>query len=155
MKTTNKMNVENYNLSVEIKTTADKAYDAITHQIPLWWTEMFEGSSANVDDIFTIRFGDSIHKTMQVEELIPNSRAVWYVKDSLLNLPELNHQTEWIGTTIFWEIGQKENFTELKVTHIGLHPAVECYNICSAGWIQFISSLKLFLETGKGNPYKV
>lgn len=154
MKTINITDIENYNLSIEIKTTADKGYDALTRQIPLWWTELFEGSSANVNDIFTIRFGDSIHKTMQVKELTPNSRIVWYVKDSLIALPELNHQTEWIGTTIVWEIGQKENFTQLKVIHVGLHPAVECYSICSAGWVQFVNSLKLFLETGKGNPYK-
>ncbi|WP_278379312.1 SRPBCC family protein [Chryseobacterium arthrosphaerae] len=154
MKTIHNTDIENYTLSVEIKTTADKAFDALIRQIPLWWTEMFEGSSAKTDDIFTIRFGDSIYKTMEVKELIPDSRVVWYVKDSLIALPELSDQTEWIGTTIVWEIGQKENFTQLKVTHVGLHPAVECYTICSAGWLQFVNSLSVFLETGKGNPYK-
>jgi hypothetical protein len=48
---------------------------------------MFEGSSANVDDVFTIRFGSSIHKTMRVKELVPDSKVIWYVEDSLIALP--------------------------------------------------------------------
>ena len=154
METMNTNNVDNYTHSIEVKTTADKAYKALTSQIPLWWTEMFEGSSANVDDVFTIRFGSSIHKTMRVKELVPDSKVIWYVEDSLIALPELKNQTEWIGTTIVWEIEQKEEITRIKVIHIGLNPEVECYEICTGGWVQFVNSLKLFLETGKGSPYK-
>ena len=146
--------VENYTYSVEVETTEDKAYEALTQQIPLWWTEMFEGSSAHVDDVFTIRFGSSIYKTMRVKELMPDAKVTWYVEDSLIALPELKNQTEWIGTTIVWDIKRKEEITYLKVTHIGLNPDVECYEICVGGWVQFIHSLKVFLETGKGSPYK-
>lgn len=146
--------MNNYTHTIEIKTTADKVYDAVTRTIPLWWTEMFSGSSEQAGDVFTIRFGENIHKTMRVKELVPNSKVIWYVEDSLINLPELKNQTEWIGTTIVWEIEQENNNALVKVTHIGLHPAVECYEICSDGWLQFTNSLKLFLETGKGNPYR-
>jgi hypothetical protein len=48
----------------------------------------------------------------------------------------------------------KEEITWIKVIHIGLNPDIECYEICSNGWVQFVNSLKLFLETGKGSPYK-
>lgn len=146
--------MDNYTSTIEVKTTADKAYDALVSQVPLWWTEMFEGSSLQTGDVFTIRFGAAIHKTMRVEETIPNSKIIWYVEDSLITLPELKNQTEWIGTTIVWEIEQKEEITWIKVTHFGLSPDIECYDICSNGWVQFLGSLKLFLETGKGSPYK-
>lgn len=146
--------MDNYTSTMVVKTTVDKTYDSLIHGIPLWWTEMFEGSSAQVNDVFTIRFGDSIHKTMRVKEATQGSKVVWEVEDSLIALPELKNQTEWIGTTIVWEMETKEDGTMLKVTHLGLNPAVECYDICTNGWVQFLSSLKLFLETGKGEPYK-
>ncbi|MGL6125993.1 SRPBCC family protein [Chryseobacterium artocarpi] len=146
--------MDNYTNIIEVKTKADKAYKALTREIPLWWTDMFEGSSAEVDHVFTIRFGENIHKTMRVEETVIDSKVIWYVEDSLIALPELKNQTEWIGTTIVWEIEKRENTTLLHLTHIGLKPSVECYEICSNGWLQFLSSLKLFLETGKGTPYK-
>ncbi|WP_347217741.1 SRPBCC domain-containing protein [Chryseobacterium sp.] len=146
--------MENYTNTIEVKTTADKVYKALAHQVPLWWSEMFEGSSAQTGNGFTIRFGTNIHKTMKVKESIPVTKMIWYVEDSLITLPELKNQTEWIGTTILWEIEQTGENTQIKVTHIGLSPDIECYDICSNGWIQFLASLKLFLETGKGTPYK-
>ncbi|MDM1553282.1 SRPBCC domain-containing protein [Chryseobacterium indologenes] len=146
--------MNNYTNTIEVKTTENKAYDALAYKINLWWTEMFEGASAQIGDVFTIRFGESIHKTMRVEEAIPDTKIIWYVEDSLIALPELKNQTEWIGTTIIWEIQQTEESSQIKVTHLGLNPDVECYDICSNGWVQFLGSLKLFLETGTGTPYK-
>ncbi|WP_126654191.1 SRPBCC family protein [Chryseobacterium aureum] len=146
--------MDNYNTTLELKATAENIYEALVYQIPRWWTELFTGSSAQTGDLFTVRFGDEIHKTMRIKEAIPHSRLIWYVEDSLIALPELKNQTEWIGTRIVWEMKQKENSSLLQLTHLGLNPAVECYAICSGGWDQFIGSLKLFLETGNGTPYR-
>lgn len=140
--------MNNYSSTIEIKTTADKVYDALTHKIPLWWTEMFEGSSGKNGDVFTVRFGNHIHKTIQVKETEASSKIIWHIEDSLIAIPELKNQSEWMGTTVVWEIEKKENMTILKLTHIGLPPLIECYDICSNGWVQFINSLKLFVETG-------
>src|SRR5690606_23589820 len=104
-------------------------------------------------DIFTVRFGDRIYKTMQVQELVHNSKVVWYVEDSLIAVPELQKQTEWIGTSIVWKIASDETVTHLHLTHIALQPEVECYDICVSGWQQFTDSLRSFVETGKGNPF--
>ncbi|SDI19726.1 SRPBCC family protein [Chryseobacterium jejuense] len=146
--------MNNYTNTIEVKTTASKAYNALAYHIPLWWTEMFEGASEKTGDIFTIRFGADIYKTMQVKEAISDTKMIWNVEDSLIALPELKNQTEWIGTTIVWEIEETEENSRIKVTHLGLNPDIECYDICSNGWIQFLGSLKLFLETGNGTPYK-
>lgn len=146
--------MNNYTTTVELKATAENIYEALANQIPLWWSEWFTGASAQVGDVFTVRFGDHIHKTIRIKESIPNLRMIWWVEDSLIAIPELKNQTEWIGTSIVWEMEQKENSSLLQLTHVGLNPAVECYDICSGGWNQFIGSLKLFLETGSGTPYK-
>lgn len=139
--------MDNYHLKLQINTSADKLYDALTNGIPNWWTTMFEGSANRTNNTFTVRFGDSIFKTMQIEELVINSKVVWYVKDSLINIPELNNQTEWIGTTIIWELTPTNNFTELQLTHLGLHPKIECYHVCTSGWQQFTARLKSYAET--------
>lgn len=146
--------MDNYTNTIEVKATAEKVFNALSHKIFLWWSEMFEGSSAQTEDVFTIRFGADIHKTMRVKEAIPDTKMIWHVEDSLIALPELKNQKEWIGTTIVWEIEQNGENTKIKITHLGLSPDIECYDICSNGWVQFLGSLKLFLETGKGTPYR-
>ncbi|UKB78189.1 SRPBCC family protein [Chryseobacterium sp. MEBOG07] len=146
--------MENYNTTIELRVTAENTYEALVHQILLWWSELFIGESEKTGDVFTVRFGDHIHKTIRIKEAIPHLRVIWSVEDSLIAIPELKNQTEWIGTNVVWEIEQKENSSLLQLTHVGLNPTVECYTICSGGWKQFIGSLKLFLETGTGTPYK-
>ena len=146
--------MKNYHCTTLLNTKADKIYNALINGIPLWWTEMFEGSSNHKGDIFTIRFGSNVYKTMRVENLSYDTIVHWHVTDSLIAIPELKNQTEWIGTDIIWEITENEDGTSLHLTHIGLNPDVECYNICTSGWQQFVESLKSYVEAGKGSPYK-
>ncbi|MEJ5961809.1 SRPBCC family protein [Pedobacter immunditicola] len=146
--------MENYHITIKLNASAGQVFNALTDKIPLWWTEMFEGSSNQKGNSFTVRFGESIYKTMQVEKLVPNAKVVWYVKDSLIAIPGLKNQTEWIGTSISWEIKSKDNNTQLELTHLGLNPETECYDICTNGWQQFTDSLKLYVETGEGKSFK-
>lgn len=145
--------MENFTLSVTINCKVAQVFKALTAEIPQWWTQIFEGGSNEVGSSFTVRFGESVFKTMTVQELVENQKVVWQVEDSLINIPGLTNQTEWINTTIIWELENREEATLLHLTHDGLHPEVECYGICSAGWEQFVNSLKAYLETGKGTPF--
>lgn len=137
------------------ETKPEKVYDALTNSIPHWWTEMFEGSSNQQGQLFTIRFGTNIYKSLVVEELVPNKKVVWYVTDSLIYIPELTNKAEWINTKIVWEISSKNEQTILDLTHFGLTPKVECFNICQDGWKNFTDSLTEFINTGIGNPFKL
>jgi len=103
---------------------------------------------------FTVRFGDSVYKTMQIAELVPKAKVVWYVKASLIDIPELENKTEWAGTTIVWEIQQHGETTLLHLERQGLNQTIECYEMYSNGWQQFTNSLKLYVETGTGSPLK-
>lgn len=38
--------------------------------------------------------------------------------------------------------------------HEGFKPALECNKICEAGWGYFLGSLKNYVETGNGSPYR-
>ncbi len=59
---------------------------------------------------------------MRVKEAIPDTKMIWHVEDSLIALPELKNQKEWIGTTIVWEIEQNGENAKIKITHLGLSP---------------------------------
>jgi uncharacterized protein YndB with AHSA1/START domain len=146
--------MNNFKKKLIIRATDNKVFDALTNSITKWWTEMFEGISNQQGHIFTIRFGANVFKTMAVEELIPNKKVVWNVTDSLIDIPELNNKTEWINTKIVWEISAQDDQTELHLTHFGLTPQVECYNICQEGWYNFTNSLTEFINTGSGKPFK-
>lgn len=146
--------MENFNKAIILEATKDKVYDALTNTISKWWTEMFEGVSNEQGKSFTIRFGESVFKTMTTEELLHNKKVVWKVTDSLIDIPDLKNKTEWINTKIVWEIFSKNNQTELHLTHLGLTPQIECYNICESGWHNFTDSLTEFINTGTGRPFK-
>lgn len=145
--------MNNFNTVINLNASREKVFHALTHGIASWWTEMFEDSADKHDSIFTVRFGENVYKTMRVE-LVNDSKIIWHVTDSLINVPGLTNQREWIGTSIVWEIMPHVPGAQLKLTHIGLQPNIECYAICISGWQQFTDSLKSFLETGTGSPFK-
>jgi hypothetical protein len=143
-----------YTRTFEVNTKVNKIYHALRYEIPLWWTEMFEGSAVGPGDNFTVRFGNSVYKKISVADLVPDSKIVWHVEDSQIAVPGLRNQKEWIDTVIEWNLTSTKNNSRVQLIHIGLHPGIECYDICKNGWQQFTDSLKLHAETGKGDPFR-
>jgi hypothetical protein len=52
------------------------------------------------------------------------------VLDNNLNFVE--DHSEWVGTTIRFEISARDDQTEVRFAHLGLFPQFECYDICSS-----------------------
>ena len=144
------MEKKNYTTTIEVKTTAEKAFKSINN-VSEWWSENLEGSSHKLNDVFTIHFSENNFVTHKIVEFVPNKKVVWLVTDC--NLPWLKDKTEWTNTKMSFEISTKGNSTEISFMHIGLVPEVECYDMCVKGWDQYIkgSLLKLITE-GKGEP---
>ncbi|MDD2686751.1 MAG: SRPBCC domain-containing protein [Gallionella sp.] len=133
---------------------AMKVYEALTtqHGIQNWWTKSSEVGTT-VGETITIRFGQTF-KVMRIEGLRPATEVRWNVIDAHLVAPGLTRVNEWIGTTILFLLTpQSSTVTRVQLEHIGLTPQVECYEICSQGWNQFLGSLQSYVETGKGSPY--
>jgi hypothetical protein len=60
---------------------------------------------------------------------------------------------EWKGTMVEFEIRQVIDQVEIRMTHRGLVPGIECFDRCEKGWDFFIKqSLVQLLNTGKGLP---
>lgn len=95
---------------------------------------------------------DSLHRsTQKIAEFVPGKKVVWHVLDSHINLVKV--KGEWKSTDIIFEIAKKDDKTELRFTHVGLVPAIECYGDCSGAWSFYINdSLRSLITTGKGKP---
>ena len=140
---------QHYYTSISVDATAHEAFENI-NGVTKWWTENLEGSSQKLNDEFTVRFGDVLYSKQIVVEVIPDKKVVWLVTDSKLNF--IKDKQEWKGTKISFEISKQDNKTQINFIHIGLVPAIECYNSFAKVWDYYIGSLFKLLTEGKGTP---
>jgi len=143
------MKNENYQISINTNADAKKAFENICH-VAGWWTGNIEGNSKKLNDVFTVHFGETF-VTFKITELVLGKKIVWAVTDCYL--PFVNDKKEWNNTSIDWEITEDNDATKITMTHVGLMPAVECYENCEKGW-NFCTgeSLKKLMNKGKGMP---
>ncbi|MBO9204413.1 MULTISPECIES: SRPBCC family protein [Niastella] len=142
--------IANYTAAFLVDQTPAAAFEAFNN-VPGWWTENLEGSSQQLNDEFTVFFGDVHRSTQKLVEVIPNKKVVWLVTDSHLNFISDKH--EWTHTRIIFEAAVVDGKTQVRFTHEGLAPEVECYDACSNAWSEYIhQSLFRLITTGKGRP---
>jgi len=140
----------NYHTSITADISPHEAFDKIG-RVPAWWGTDFQGQSRQVGDVFTVRFQSGDVYTIKTVEVVPEKKVVWQVIDSIR--PSLKDQHEWIGTQIVWEISSRGTGTQIAMTHVGLVPDLECYDVCSQGWSFLVDKSLLNLITdNKGTP---
>ncbi|GAO41903.1 SRPBCC family protein [Flavihumibacter petaseus] len=128
----------------------ETVFNAVTN-VRGWWSEMLKGNSAKEGDEFEYRHKDLHYTRHLLTEVIPDRKVEWLTTDSLLTFVE--HQTEWTGTTISFDISREGDKTKLVFTHHGLTPSFECYNACNQGWSYYLDeSLLPLITSGKGKP---
>lgn len=114
-----------------------------------WWSGEVTSEAMQLNDEFSYRYQDLHYSRQRVVELVPEQKVVWMVTESELFYVE--DRNEWTGTKISFEVTRQGNQTELRFSHLGLTPAVECFNSCSTTWSQLIKqSLYSLITTGKG-----
>ena len=140
------MSNSNYTATFIVDQTPDEAFAAI-NDVRAWWTGEIEGGTERLGDEFTYRYKDIHYSKQKIAELIPGRRVVWTVLDSQLSF--IADKSEWTGTTITFDITKVGDKTEVRFTHIGLLPNVECYDACSDAWGGLITgSLRNLIATG-------
>jgi hypothetical protein len=143
------MESQNYQTSIVVGATSREAFEAICN-VPKWWTQNVVGKSDQLNDIFTVRFGDTF-KTSKITEIFPGKKIIWNVINS--NLHWIERKIEWNGTDIIWEVSSANNQTKITMTHMGLTLESECFEECQKGWDFYIGqSLNKLLTEGKGLP---
>lgn len=144
------MKTKNYTTSFTVDQSPREVFDAINN-VRGWWSGNIEGITDKPGATFTYRYED-VHRSVQkITEFVPGRKVVWHVEDSTINF--VDNKSEWNGTDIVFEIARKGDKTEVRFTHVGLVPNVQCYGGCSGAWGFYINdSLQSLITTGKGDP---
>jgi hypothetical protein len=146
------MSSQNYTTSFTVDQTPEEVFAAINN-VRGWWSGEpgVEGSTDKLGDEFTYRYEDVHYSKQKVTELIPGKKVVWHVVDANLNFTQ--DKTEWKGTNIAFDIAKKGDKTEVRFTHLGLVPEIECFDECSSAWGGYVNgSLRSLITKGKEQP---
>ncbi|MCW2133056.1 SRPBCC family protein [Arthrobacter sp. VKM Ac-2550] len=130
--------------------TPEEAFRAITN-VRGWWSGEIEGGTETLGDEFTYRVQGIHYSKFRITELVPAKKVAWLVLDSYLSF--IHDKEEWTGTTVNFELFERDGLTQLRFTHEGLLPAHECFDVCSDAWGEYINgSLRHLITTGSGLP---
>ncbi len=144
------MKTHDFTTAILVDETPRQAFDAI-NDVRGWWSGEIEGRTDVLGAEFTYGY-ENLHRTTQrITELVPGEKIVWHVVESHIDF--VHDKSEWDGTDIVFEIAKKGDQTEVRFTHVGLVPTIECYDGCSGAWGFYVNeSLRSFIATGKGQP---
>jgi hypothetical protein len=143
---------QNFTTSFTVDQTPEEVFAAINN-VREWWSGEFEGNADNLGAEFTYRYEDLHYSKQKVTTFVPGKKVVWLVVDAHLSF--LEDKSEWKGTEITFEISEEGNETEVRFTHLGLVPDVECFDACSSAWASIINgSLRSVITTGAGDGFR-
>ncbi len=146
------MENKDFTITILVDKTPKEVFDAINN-VRRWWSENITGKTDKVGEVWEYRYKDMHSSKQKIIELIPGKKVVWKVLESYLSFIE--NKKEWDNTEIIFDIKKKGDKTELRFTHVGLTPKIECYGACSDAWSFYIkNSLYKFIINGKGKQNK-
>ena len=144
------MNDQDYTTSFAVDEFPEEVFSAINN-VRGWWSRAIEGDTDKLGAVFYYHYQDVHRCTFKITKFVPGKKVVWHVLQNYFNF--VKDKTEWNGTDIVFDITKKDGKTELRFTHVGLVPALECYGACSDAWGFYIKdSLRSLITTGKGEP---
>ena len=144
------MSASDFTTTLLVDQSPKEVFRAVTN-VRGWWSEEIEGGTEKLNDEFTYHFEDIHQCEMKLIEVVPDKKVVWLVLDNYFKFTK--DKSEWKGTKVIFEIFQKDNKTALRMTHQGLVPEYECFEICQDAWTSYIqNSLRNLIVTGKGQP---
>ena len=139
---------QNFSVSFLVDQRPGEVFAAVNN-VKGWWTENLDGNTQELNDEFEVRFGDVHYSKQKLIEVVPNKKVVWLVTDSKLNF--LKDKSEWTGTRISFEMAEQDKKTQVRFTHLGLVPEIECYDACSNAWSDYIKhSLRALITSSNG-----
>jgi len=144
------MNGPGYSTTFHVDQTPAEAFAAVTTP-RAWWSQQIDGDTDRLGAEFHYDNRPVHEATMRIVELVPDEKVVWECVDNTFDFIE--DKTEWIGTTLHFEISTEGGRTRVRFTHVGLVPEYECYGACSNAWSGYVGqSLRSLITTGKGDP---
>ena len=128
-----------------IAASPEQVYKAVTEQNGLasWWTKR---TTAQPKEGTTAEFGfygGQFTMKFQVTKLEPAKKVNWTV---------LQSGPDWAGTRITWDLTPDDKGTKVLFGHRDWTITDGSYASVNYNWGYFLTSLKAYLETGKGTP---
>ncbi|MDG7006371.1 MAG: SRPBCC domain-containing protein [Nitrososphaerota archaeon] len=140
---------KDYTITFAVEQSPGQAFAAI-NDVSAWWDGQIDGSTDKVGSVFTYQYGDFHRSKQRVTELNPGKKVVWLVTEGGPKF--VDDKSEWKGTKIVFEITRRDGKTEVRFTHQGLVPRLECYDSCADAWGPIMrDSLRRLIATGKGD----
>jgi Activator of Hsp90 ATPase homolog 1-like protein len=141
---------QSFTTAFEVERPPQEAFEAITN-VRGWWSQEVEGVTDQVGGEFDYHYQDVHRCRVRVTELVPGRKVAWRVLDNYFNF--IDNQAEWKDTEVIFEISAKDGGAQVNVTHRGLVPQYECYDVCSNAWGGYLDgSLRDLINTGQGQP---
>jgi len=140
--------VNDFTTAFLVDQTSAEVFEAIT-DVRGWWSGQIDGHTSQPGDEFTYRYEDLHLCRILVTEADPGQKVTWLVLEG--GPAFTRNKEEWRGTMIRFEISQIGGQTEVRFTHRGLIPRIECFGACSSAWGSYINgSLRSLITTGTG-----
>jgi hypothetical protein len=141
---------DNYTATISVKQSPDEVFDAVNN-VRGWWSQEIDGRTDALGEVFRFHYKDLHYTTHKITEFVPGKKVVWHITESRITF--VKDKAEWKGTDVVFDITRKGDKTELRFTHVGLVPAVECYGQCAGAWGFYINeSLRDLITKGQGQP---
>jgi len=138
--------MESFTTTISVDKSPQEVFAAI-NDVRAWWTGEIEGKTDEVGAEFVYAYKTFHRTTQKITELVPGKKIVWHVTQSHIDFAADKH--EWDGTDIVFDIERKGDRTEVRFTHVGLVPPIECYDRCSSAWSYYVKeSLRDWIATG-------
>ena len=145
------MTTQDFTMTMLVDATPAQVFDAINN-VRGWWSEEIDGATDALGATFEFHYKELHRSTHRITEMVRGERIVWQTVTASINF--VTDKTEWDGTRVVFDIARKGDRTELRFTHVGLVPAIQCYGDCSGAWGYHLGSLRELIETGTGRPYR-
>jgi hypothetical protein len=137
---------DDYRYELQVNASAPDVVTAVTDdaQIRAWWTAATR-TERNGDALQLFMSNGKMMVEFTIDHAPATNEVVWTVTDCVMD--------DWIGTKQSFSVrANGDGTTSVEFRHVGLRPALECFDQCRAGWNHFMPSLHQFLETGVGRP---
>jgi hypothetical protein len=136
---------DDYTHEMTVHAPPDRIIAAVTdgELICGWWTASTSWTRVGTE-LRLLRL-DSPFVSFTIDDKPDANEVSWTVTGCVME--------DWLGTRPTFTVRPIDDDTSIVVfRHIGLRPALECFDQCRAGWGHFMPSLHQFLETGVGRP---
>jgi len=142
--------VNDLSITFAVDQTPEQAFAAI-NDVRGWWSGQIEGPTDELDAEWTYTVPDLHFSKFRTTEQAVGRRVAWLVLDSYLSFTV--DKQEWTGTTVAFDIAERDGRTQVTFTHQGLQPDHECFDVCANAWGAYIGgSLRDLIVSGAGAP---